>query len=214
MKIPALIAIGSTVVFGAAFAFAASLSNSSPTTKRSSNYRDEFGVIVEKNIFMRDRSRTLYNPSSRPLSTQSTQHFTKSLEEQLVLTGIVFEDGEYHAYVEDTSADKILRLTCGDDVAHGKITQIEIDAVQYMAAGKAPQWIDIGSDFTGHAYSGFSDSSYASGSSSGSSSSSSSTPATGASSQPAINPNDPNLSVEQKMRLRAQQQQSQRGGRR
>lgn len=213
MRIPALIAIGSTVVFGGVFAFAANSSNSAPTTKPTSNFRD-YEVVIEKNIFMRDRSRPVYRPGSRPTTTAPTQHFTKSLEEQLVLTGIVFEDGEYHAYVEDTSADKILRLAGGDDVAHGKITQIEIDAVQYTAAGKAPQWIDIGSDFTGHAYSGFSDSSYASGSYSSSSSSSSSTPTTGASSQPAINPNDPNLTVEQRMRLRAQQQQSQRGGRR
>jgi hypothetical protein len=206
MKIPARIAIGSTALFGAVIAFAASSSLSAPTTAPARGSYKDYAVIVEKNIFMRDRSRTLYTPGSRPSYSPTTQHFTKSLEETLVLTGIVFEDGEYHAYVEDTSADKIQRLAGGDDVAHGKITGIEIDAVLYQPAGKAPQWIDIGSDFTGHPYAGFTDSS-------GESTSSSGTPSTGpASSQPAINPNDPNLTVEQRMRLRAQQQQ--RSGRR
>jgi hypothetical protein len=205
MSIARKIAVGSTVLFGGVIAFAAdpAAPTTAPATHRASY--SEYAVVAEKNIFLRDRSRPAPTSRSGNSSTSSsTQRAQKSAEETLVLTGVVFEDGEFHAYVEDTSAEKILKLAPGDTVAHGRIAQIEIDAVLYQTLTKPPLWVDIGSDFTGKAYGSFSDSTSYSGSGS-----SDETPSTGpASSQPAINPNDPNLTVEQRMRLRAQQQRS------
>ncbi|HTL29607.1 MAG TPA: hypothetical protein VL282_10305 [Tepidisphaeraceae bacterium] len=166
-------------------------------------------MIAEKNIFLRDRTR--YEPSTRSSSNVTTRH-EPTLEETLVLTGIVFEDDGFRAYVEDVPNEKILKLALGDSVAHGKIDAIEIDAVSYDMGGKQ-RWIEIGSDFTGKPYLAFSDSSSSSsGSTSSSFSLSPSASGGSSSSQPAVNPNDPNLTVEQRMRLRAQQEQ-QRGRR-
>jgi hypothetical protein len=204
MKIARTIAIGSTLLFGGVIAFAAS--NAAPTSAPTRLSYSDYSVVAEKNIFLRDRSRPSSTSRSTRDSYSSTQRTQKSIEEQLVLTGVVFEDGEFHAYVEDTSADKILKLASGDSVGHGRVGQIEIDAVLYQTTTKPPLWVDIGSDFTGKSYGAFSDSSS---SYSSSSASASAAPSTGpAASQPAINPNDPNLTVEQRMRLRAQQQRT------
>jgi hypothetical protein len=208
MKITRTIAVGSTVLFGAVIAFAAN--SSAPTSAPTRLNYSDYSVVAEKNIFLRDRSRGVRDASSRPSSSSTTQH-VKAIEETLVLTGIVFEDGEFHAYVEDTSADKVLKLAPGDNVGHGRVGQIEIDALLYQTNTKPPLWVEIGSDFTGKEYSAFAANDPYASSSSGSDSfnlTGSNSSSGKSASQPAINPNDPNLTVEQRMRLRAQQQRS------
>jgi hypothetical protein len=118
----------------------------------------------------------------------------------MVVRGIVHELGAYRAYVEDTSANSILRLSAGDKLALGRVTGIDIDAIEYEQGGTKKS-IEVGSDLTGK----------------------SSTPldvlvgaepTTGPvmpSGVEGLNPNDPNLTVEQRMKLRRAQELN-RGG--
>jgi len=114
---------------------------------------------------------------------------SRTPEASLVFRGAALDVNgtELRAYFEDTNNSTVLKVGPGDPVAQGKITQIEIDSVCYESNGKE-LWIDIGADLTGKQVVVItSDSTH-------------SAPTTG----PAeiIDPNDPNLTLEQKMKLR------------
>src|SRR5437868_5949080 len=83
------------------------------------NYNDRYGVLSERNIFLRERGK----PATRPSYTRgsdSNSSFTRPPPEAVyVLTGIVLEEGQYRAYVEDTSTGRVHRLAVGDTVARG-----------------------------------------------------------------------------------------------
>ena len=166
----------------ASFALAAD----APTTQSTRVTFDRYTVIAERNIFLKERSSR--RPSER--STSSTQPSRRPLEESFVLVGIVREEGEWRAYVEETGRSSTRRLTAGDEVARGKVTRIDIDGIEYDA-GEAPTWVAIGSNLMGRW----------SGGSSGLSLSSTPAAADGPTTLP-FDSNDPNLTLEQRMRLR------------
>jgi hypothetical protein len=167
-------------------------------TQRPQSYDDRYAVLTKQNIFLRDRSE---RPPSRHNST--TEPAPRPPEEAFILRGVVIEDDGIRAYIEDARADKLLRLAPGDAVARGRITDVQIDGIDYelTAGGGHPQFVAIGQDLSGQTVAAASGSS----SSSASSSSSSTQSSSGSSSSNGINPNDPSLSVEQQMRLRRQQ---------
>ena len=165
---------------------------SSREPARVPSYSERYGVLAEHNIFVRDRS-SLSRSSSNHSSSPSTRPTIQSPEQTLALRGVVIEEGVLRAYVEDLASGRMLRLNPGDSVARGKISDIDIDAIQYESAGHR-QWIAIGDDLTGHP--ALVGSFYV-----GGLSSSSSTQPSG----PPIDPNNPNLTLEERMRLRRQQ---------
>lgn len=162
---------------------------------RRESFSERYGVISERNIFLRDRSRRSFgrgDPSSRPPSPPPRQ-----AEQMYVLTGVVLEEGEFRAYFENVENNSVLKLRVGDSIARGVVSQIEIDAIEYEQAGQLT-WIDVGRNLVGAQVSPTS----ISGSSSGEPSSGSTTQP----SSPLPNPNDPNLSIEEKMKLRRMQE--------
>ncbi|HMB96344.1 MAG TPA: hypothetical protein VKK61_09920, partial [Tepidisphaeraceae bacterium] len=104
------------------------------------NYRERYSVLAEHDIFLRDRSHHVSRPTSRPAFATPEQAF--------VLTGIVFEDGEFHAYLEDLARSTSMILRVGDAVARGQIADIQMDAVEYQGPGGAT-WIEIGNNLSG-----------------------------------------------------------------
>jgi hypothetical protein len=116
------------------------------------NYNDRYGVLSEHNIFMQKRGIP-----PRPAYVPSTQRFETSrppAEATFVLTGIVLEEGQFRAYVEDTSTGRVIRLAVGDTVARGHVLEIAIDAIAYDLNGQGT-WITVGSDLRGEPFSGF-----------------------------------------------------------
>src|SRR5439155_15694319 len=89
--------------------------------ERSVSYSDRYGLLEERNIFVRDRTS---RHSTGRNSSSSTQPAPRPPEEKFVLTGIVFEDEGYRAYVEDTRHFETLRLSPGDTVARGRVAAI------------------------------------------------------------------------------------------
>jgi type II secretory pathway component PulC len=160
-----------------------------PSTREGD--RDRYAVLTNQNIFLKDRrtgrgDRNGTSGTSRPSDPLAGIRATP--EASLVLTGVVFEDGDYRAFIEDTKASKVLRVSVGDSIARGKITMIDIDTVVYDSDGKSTM-INVGTTLTGIPYSAFTATPGA-------------TPAAGASSTPLPDPNNPNLTLEERMKLR------------
>jgi hypothetical protein len=162
--------------------------SAAPSTRQSD--RDRYAVLTDQNIFLKDRRTRPRNGSTsteRPMTEMDRIKATP--EAKFVLTGVVFEDGDYRAFIEDTSASKVLRLSVGEPIARGKITEIDIDTIAYESAGKTTI-INVGTTLTGIPYSAFTASPGA-------------TPAPGAApSTPLPDPNNPNLTIEERMKLR------------
>jgi len=165
------------------------LAADSPTAKPT--YRERYGVLAERNIFLKDRSKPA--PTTRGSDSTATTRETPRVIPELafILTGIVKEEGVYRAYIEDVPNSKVLRLNVGDAVAAGKIAAIEIDAISYESAGQQV-WVDVGRDLTGGIFNA-----------------AAATATTQSSTSPAgltATPNTANLSMEEKMRLRRAQE--------
>jgi hypothetical protein len=188
-----LIALASLAMAGAAVIAA----DTPPTTRQ--NYNDRYGVLSDRNIFLRERGRPA--PSTRRYDSSTTSSSRPAAESTYVLTGIVLEGGQYRAYVEEVNTGRVLRLAVGDAVAKGHVLDIDIDAIAYSANGQGT-WIAIGNDLQGKPFNSFP-------SALSRSMSSSTSPTSGPTTQGAaplpIDPNSPNLSVEERMRLRRMQ---------
>jgi hypothetical protein len=152
----------------------------------SESYRDRYGVVSERSIFLKERGRPA---SSRSEHRDHRDSSPRRAEDSFILTGIVFEDGEFRAYLENTDNSSVFKLRVGEPVARGVVTQIQIDGLEYQS-GSQRTWIEIGRRLTGAQMSSVIVAS------------SSSQP----SSTPLPNPNDPNLTLEQRMRLRRMQE--------
>jgi hypothetical protein len=192
-----------------------------PQSFKPSKYTEQYAVLEQKNIFL--KARVAWRPpEQRTDRTDRTPGSggdwrVRRPEESLVLTGIALQEGRHVAFVENTSAYTTTRLTPGQSLASGKIIAVERDHVEYEANGQRLR-IDIGRNFTGGVASvgsasvGFtSPGMTVTGSSSAASGTAS--PATAASAGgaaapagPPLDPNNPNLSIEERMRLRRAQE--------
>jgi type II secretory pathway component PulC len=189
----ALLSSAAATVLCTAAVFAADTPKGSipaATAPSRQNDRERYSVLTDQNIFLKDRRsrRTATTSSERPPMTD-LQRLRETPEASFVLTGVVFEDGDYRAFIEDAKAGKVLRLSVGEPVARGKLTQIDIDTVAYESSGKTTV-INVGTTLTGVPYSAFTSAPGA-------------TPAPGAApSSPLPDPNNPNLTIEERMKLR------------
>lgn len=105
---------------------------------------DHYNVVVERNIFVRDRRKPVV------ASTRTTRPATPppSLESTLVLRGVVLEEGAFRAYFENTSANELLRVAAGDALAKGHVVEISIDAVAFESANGLV-WVKVGDNLVG-----------------------------------------------------------------
>ncbi|WP_428937152.1 hypothetical protein [Fontivita pretiosa] len=159
------------------------------------SYRERYGVLWERNIFLRERGRReRVDRDFRPAAPRLP-------EQSLVVTGIVFEDGEYRAYIEDVSRGTTLKLSVGDAVARGKVVGIEIDAVAYENYAGVT-WIPIGSNLAGASVTSVSDARIAAAAAGYAATTQPSAGGAGA----AINASGANLSIEERLRLRRMQE--------
>lgn len=167
------------------------------------DYREHYSVLSERNMFLRDRRRSSFSrgPESRPA------YVARPVDETLILTGVVFEEGEYRAYFEDTVRASVLRLRVGESVGRGVITQIQMDAIEYLN-GEQHVWIDVGRTLTGSVPPPSPIRTYADTTPAVTAPGSTTQPsmATGVAPSPLPNPTDPNLTLEERMKLRRAQE--------
>jgi hypothetical protein len=98
-----------------------------PPTRASPN------LVVERNIFVRLRPEAHRPPTTdRPAAPPSPP---PPLETQYVLLGIIDDEVIFRALIEDRRQNDILLVRLGDEVARGRITEIDLDSVVYEADG-------------------------------------------------------------------------------
>jgi len=165
--------------------------------RSKSEYATKFGVVSERNMFLRDRTKR--EPAR---NTTTTQPARRPAEESFIVRGVAIELDGLRAYIEDVNGP-MLKLLPGDAVARGKISQIDIDAVEYEQGGQK-LWVNVGEDLTGHASSfvGVSTEEPTTVASTSQPSSASADAAPAAK----VNTNDASLTVEQRLKLRRQQE--------
>ena len=112
--------------------------------RAADGFTERYGMLVESNMFLRDRRTASPEPSTQPSAPPP------SPEQTMMLTGIVFEDGGFRAYFENLRESRVVRVSPGDAIATGHVSAILIDALEYFA-GSESRWIEIGQDLTGKA---------------------------------------------------------------
>jgi hypothetical protein len=136
--------ISAALLIAAGVILAADSTTTPPSPAKPQNYRERYAVLSERNIFLKDR-RIRSGPST------SRSNFDRPAapppEATYVLTGVVLEEGQYRAYVEDSNG-KINRLGVGDAVARGHIADIDISAMAYESNGQVV-WVNVGYDLRG-----------------------------------------------------------------
>lgn len=87
----------------------------------------DYGIILRRNIFSRHRTapRPQVEPVERPPVAMPNP------EAYFLLRGIVRENDEFIAFIEDAQSGMVLRLHQGDSVARGAIKALTLDELEY-----------------------------------------------------------------------------------
>jgi hypothetical protein len=97
----------------------------------------EFAVLQQRNVF--GTSQDAHGPGA-----------SGGPEGTLVFRGAVSAGGVFTAFIEDLGAKNWIQATVGTALARGKIKSIDIDGIEYEAAGQSRR-IEVGQDLNGQA---------------------------------------------------------------
>ncbi len=103
---------------------------------------DNYKVVVERNIFHRDRTRvskTVLAPADEP---------APRAERYVVLTGIAQQDNEHIAFLEDIRTGVTAKARIGDSIAQGQLMSITLDYIEYESNGNIAK-IEVGENLEG-----------------------------------------------------------------
>lgn len=103
-----------------------------------------YGIILQRNVF--SRQRTPFRPKDKTGQPQVVA--TPNPETHFVLKGIVQEDNQFIAFIEDTQGGGVQRLRQGDRVARGAIKTLSLDALEYQLEDKTIR-VQLGCDLEG-----------------------------------------------------------------
>lgn len=101
---------------------------------------DAYQLILNRNIFSRDRT------SSRP--ARASRETSRTGEQGLMLTGVAEQGDISVAFFEDLQSGQIIRALEGQAIGEGEIVAISLDSVQYRSGDQNRQ-IVIGQNLTG-----------------------------------------------------------------
>lgn len=105
---------------------------------------DTYKIVVERNIFSRQRGPRV----ERSIRQVPVAPPAPDPESYVILKGIVQEDGEFIAFLEDTQTGQILRVRRGDGVVRGKIKALTLDSLEYERDGRTTT-VAMGYDLQG-----------------------------------------------------------------
>jgi hypothetical protein len=103
----------------------------------------KYDIILNRNIF--SRQRTPFRPRER---NNETPVAAPNPETHFFLKGVVQENNEFIAFVEDTQGGGVQRLRQGDRVARGVIKTLGLDALEYQLEDKTIS-VQLGCDLEG-----------------------------------------------------------------
>lgn len=121
--------------------------------KADDAFTRDFGVIVERNMFLRDRRPPAVKPVTPPPAPATTEAAPPPPppppEKQYVLVGVVFEDlTTARAYFEHVGEGTLVKIAPGEPLANGHVTEVQLNSVAFVDA-KGLTWVDVGEDLTG-----------------------------------------------------------------
>jgi hypothetical protein len=103
----------------------------------------KYAIITQRNMF----SRTRVPP--RPVDdTPPPPRVMPNPESYLLLKGVVQENNQFIAFVEDKQSGNVLRLHEGDHVARGTVKSLNLDGLEYQFEDKTVA-VHLGSDLEG-----------------------------------------------------------------
>jgi len=103
----------------------------------------KYNIILDRNMFSRTRERP-----RPPGEIVERPKVMPNPESYLLLKGVVQENGQFIAFVEDKRTGSVLRLREGDSVARGTVKSLNLDGLQYQFQEKAIS-VSLGSDLEG-----------------------------------------------------------------
>jgi len=119
---------------------------SAAPTSRPARFEDSYSLLLSRNIFSRSRSSG-YVPSNSSRYTWRSRDAYRA-QQAHVLTGLVEQEGNYVAFIEDTRSGETKRFRKGDTLAEGKISKIGFDFLEFEGNGAANH-IEIGMNLDG-----------------------------------------------------------------
>ncbi len=109
------------------------------------SFSDRYGMLGERSIFLKERRRPR-DDNDRTPSTSPAIVLTP--EQQYILRGVVLENADLRAYLENIRTGEVTRVAPGANVARGQVMAIEADAIQFAYDGTTT-WVEVGQDMTG-----------------------------------------------------------------
>jgi hypothetical protein len=160
-------------------------------TRPAVDFRQRYGVLAERNIFLRQRrvARASESAESAPAPVVPPT-------QQWILVGVAMDDQQRRAFLEPVSGGELRKLTVGDTLAEGQITAVNLDTIVFRDSG-GERTIRVGQDLSGGA---------ASFRSSGASQPVDGGPGASSSAPAAAGGSGAGLSAEERMRRRRQQE--------
>ena len=119
--------------------------HNAPTTQPSPAAED-YRIIVEQNIFSRDRRPPKPPPIERPKPTTTTT--SAPAPREVLLTGIAVRDEVRVAFFEDSKTGRTLVFPAGTELEKGKLLSISLDSVEFCSEGKTRK-VSIGETLSG-----------------------------------------------------------------
>lgn len=103
-----------------------------------------FDIILKRNIFSRQRT------APRPVVERREEpaRIMPNPESYFLLKGVVQENDDFIAFIEDTQNGTVLRLRRGDPVARGAIKTLTLDGLEYVHEDRTTV-VEMGRDLEG-----------------------------------------------------------------
>jgi hypothetical protein len=105
-----------------------------------------FNIILTRNIF--SRQRIAWRPRQVEEGPKPSV-VTRNPEAYYVLKGVVQENDDFYAFIENSQEGTSVQLRRGDPVARGTIKSLTLDGLEYQMEGKDPVVVRMGYDLEG-----------------------------------------------------------------
>jgi hypothetical protein len=96
----------------------------------------DFDALSRRNIFIKGRQTSDNFDGSGNGKPVESGTAAAAAADALILNGVTVTDQSVVAFIEDTTAGTVRLVQVGDAVAKGKIGEIDLDSLEYVADGK------------------------------------------------------------------------------
>ena len=114
------------------------------------SFEELYGSLLTNNLFVKDRRPPPPPRDEREEEPEEEEEAPPPPppEKDWRLVGIVWEGGEFRAYMENAKERRIATFTPGQEIASGVVGDVYIDGLSY-AGPEGVTWVAFGGDLTG-----------------------------------------------------------------